>query len=74
MAKIIGVRFRHAGKAYYFDPRDLDIKYNDNVVVETARGLEYGRVIMAPLEYADEKLKAPLKEVIRIATPEDTAK
>ena len=74
MAKIIGVRFRHAGKAYYFDPRDLDIKYNDNVVVETARGLEYGRVIMPPLEYADEKLKAPLKEVVRIATPEDTAK
>ena len=74
MAKIIGVRFRHAGKAYYFDPRDLDIKYNDNVVVETARGVEYGRVIMAPLEYADDKLKAPLKEVIRIATAEDTEK
>ena len=74
MARIIGVRFRHAGKVYYFDPRDLDIKYNDNVVVETARGIEYGHVIMAPLDYADEKLKAPLKEVIRIATPEDTAK
>jgi len=74
MARIIGVRFRHAGKVYYFDPRDLDIKYNDNVVVETARGIEYGRVIMAPLDYADEKLKAPLKEVIRIATEEDTAK
>ena len=74
MAKIIGVRFRHAGKAYYFDPSGFDIKYNDAVIVETARGIEYGRVIMAPMNYADEKLKAPLKGVLRIATAEDTAR
>ena len=74
MAKSIGVRFRHAGKAYYFDPSGFDLKYNDAVIVETARGIEYGRVIMAPMNYADEKLKAPLKGVLRIATAEDTAR
>ena len=74
MAKIIGVRFRHAGKMYYFDPADLPIRYNDAVVVETARGLEYGTVLIAPMHLDDDKLKQPLKPVLRLATEEDTAK
>ncbi|MBQ0058498.1 MAG: hypothetical protein KBS83_00845 [Lachnospiraceae bacterium] len=74
MAKITGVRFRHAGKMYYFNPNDLNIKYGDAVVVETARGLEYGKVMMATMDYPEDKLKAPLKDVLRLATEEDTAK
>ena len=74
MAKIIGVRFRHGGKMYYFDPKDLPIKYDDAVIVETARGIEYGRVKVAPMELEDDKIRQPLKEVLRIATEEDTAK
>ena len=48
MVLIIGVRFRKSGKVYYFDPLDLDIKKNDHVIVETARGVEYGTVVLAP--------------------------
>ena len=72
MARIIGVKFRNAGKLYYFNPKDMDIKYNDHVVVETARGLEYGTVIISAMELADEKIKQPLKDVVRMATKEDT--
>lgn len=50
MVLIIGVRFRKSGKVYYFDPLDLDIKKNDHVIVETARGVEYGTVVLAPKE------------------------
>ena len=74
MARIIGVKFRNAGKLYYFNPKDMDIKYNDHVVVETARGLEYGTVIISAMELADEKIKQPLRDVVRMATEEDTAK
>ncbi len=71
MTKVIGVRFRQAGKVYYFDPLDLDIKQGGNVIVETARGVEYGYVVMGPAEIEDEKVIQPLKPVIRVATPED---
>lgn len=72
MIKIVGVRFKNAGKIYYFDPVDFEIEQNTDVVVETARGLEYGTVIVGPKEIDENKLVSPLKPIIRIATPEDT--
>lgn len=71
MIKVIGVRFRQAGKVYYFDPMDMDIKRGDHVIVETARGVEYGSVVMGIREVEEDKVVLPLKEVIRVATPED---
>ena len=71
MTKIIGVRFRRAGKVYYFDPGELDIKKGDNVIVETARGVEYGHVVCGVCDIEDEKVVQPLKPVIRVATAED---
>lgn len=71
MVNIIGVRFRRAGKVYFFDPAGLDIKTGDNVIVETARGVEYGRVVLGSKDVEDDKVIQPLKPVIRIATPED---
>lgn len=74
MARIIGVRFRQAGKIYYFDPGELDIKEGEHIIVETARGVEYGRVSLAPREVEEQELAAPLKKVIRKALPEDDEK
>lgn len=71
MIKVIGVRFRQAGKIYYFDPLDFDIEVGQHVIVETARGIEYGLVLTGPREVEDEKVIQPLKPVIRVATPED---
>ena len=71
MARVIGVRFRTAGKIYYFDPGKLDIKRNDHVIVETARGIEYGTVVGDPKEEDDDKVIQPLKAVLRVATPKD---
>ncbi|MGI6117615.1 MAG: regulatory iron-sulfur-containing complex subunit RicT [Bilifractor sp.] len=71
MAKIIGVRFRSAGRIYYFDPESLDIRLGSHVIVETARGVECGRVVLAPTEMSDEKIVQPLKKVIRIASEAD---
>ncbi|MCI8294862.1 MAG: stage 0 sporulation protein [Lachnospiraceae bacterium] len=73
MTKVIGVRFRTAGKIYYFDPAGLEIKTGDNVIVETARGIEYGYVVLGNREVADDKVIQPLKQVIRMATNEDRA-
>lgn len=73
MVKVIGVRFRRAGKIYYFDPAGYDIKQGDNVIVETARGIEYGSVVLGPRFVEDEAIIQPLKPVIRQATPEDDA-
>ena len=72
MIKIVGVRFKNAGKVYYYDPVDFEIEQNTDVVVETARGLEYGTVIVGPKEIDESKLVSPLKPIIRIATDEDT--
>ena len=74
MAKVIGVRFRSAGKVYYFAPEDLDISQGDHVVVETARGVEYGYVVLGIKEVDDDKIIQPLKPVMRVATPEDDEK
>ncbi len=69
--KVIGVRFRTAGKIYYFAPLEFTIKRNDHVIVETARGIEFGTVVMPPKEVEDEKVVQPLKPVLRLATQKD---
>jgi cell fate regulator YaaT (PSP1 superfamily) len=74
MVTVIGVRFRRAGKVYYFDPGKDEIKRGEHVIVETARGVEYGEVILGNKEVEEEKIVQPLKPVIRIATKEDDAK
>ncbi|MCC8045792.1 MAG: stage 0 sporulation family protein [Clostridiales bacterium] len=74
MVKIIGVRFRDAGKVYYFDPKSFEISAGGHVIVETSRGVEYGTAVGGVREVADDKVVQPLKEVIRIATEEDDAR
>ena len=71
MTLIIGVRFRKSGKVYYFDPTGMEIKKGDHVIVETARGVEYGTVVLPPKEIEDDKVIQPLKPVMRIASPQD---
>ena len=71
MTKIVGVRFRNTGKSYYFDPKDMELWVNDKVIVETARGVEMGTVTIPVIEVADEKVKQPIKEVMRKATEDD---
>lgn len=71
MTKVVGVRFRNVGKIYYFSPKDYEIKTGDHVIVETARGIEYGKVVLAPREVDEEDVVHPLKEVLRVATKED---
>lgn len=71
MVKVIGVKFKTSGRVYYFDPLNLDIHAGDGVIVETARGLEFGDVACAPKEVEDNEIVAPLKPVVRIATDED---
>lgn len=73
MVKVVGVRFRQAGKIYYFDPVDFELEVSNHVIVETARGVEMGTVLIAPKEVDDEQIVSPLKPVIRIATDEDEA-
>ena len=74
MVRIIGVRFRHAGKIYYFDPEEMEMKTGDRVIVETARGVESGRVVLAPREIDESDVTQPLRKVIRIATQQDEEK
>lgn len=74
MVKIVGVRFRQAGKIYYFAPEKYDIKVGDHVIIETARGVEYGTVVIGIREVSEESVVLPLKPIIRIATPEDDKK
>jgi len=71
MVNVVGVRFRTAGKIYYFDPGDLDIQLGDRVIVETVRGIECGTVVIAKREVPEEEVVLPLKSVIRKATEED---
>ena len=71
MTKVIGVRFRQAGKVYFFSPGKLHVKQGDKVIVETARGVEFGRVVTGPKDVKDEEITQPLKSVIRVATEED---
>ena len=72
MINIVGVRFKNAGKIYYFDPVDFEVEQDMDVVVETARGLEYGTIVVGKKEIDEESLVSPLKPIIRIATEEDT--
>lgn len=74
MIKVVGVRFKKAGKIYYFDPTDLKIEKGNYVVVETARGIEFGECVIGIKEVRDEDIVAPLKSVIRIASQEDIDK
>ncbi len=71
MLKIIGVRFKSVGKVYYFDPAGLEIKMGDQVIVETARGVECGEVALTDREIDESRFNSPLKKVIRIATKQD---
>ncbi len=71
MTKIIGVRFRTAGKIYYFNPLQFMIKRGDHVIVETARGIEFGTVVMPPKEVDNKEVTQPLKPVLRLATQKD---
>lgn len=71
MVKVIGVRFRTAGKIYFFNPGEFEIRQGDHVIVETARGIEYGTVVGAPREMEEEKVIQPLKSVLRIANKKD---
>lgn len=71
MVNVIGVRFRRAGKIYYFDPAGYEVKTGQNVIVETARGVEYGNVVLGSRNVEEDKIVTPLKPVIRVATKED---
>ena len=71
MPEIIGVKFRNVGKVYYFNPTGFKVRYHDHVIVETARGIEYGTVVIPPTEVSEDKITSPLKDVIRMATEED---
>lgn len=71
MVKVVGIRFRNAGKIYYFGPGDFELKAGMHVIVETARGVEMGTVMMGPKEVSEENVIQPLKPVIRIATDAD---
>ena len=74
MVKVIGIRFRTAGKVYYFDPKDIELKRGEHVIVETARGVEFGTVVMPPTDMEDNEVTQPLKPVMRKATQEDAEK
>jgi cell fate regulator YaaT (PSP1 superfamily) len=71
MVDVIGVRFRKNGKIYFFSPNELNIEVGQNVIVETARGIEYGKVVLGRRTIKSEKVISTLKSVIRVATPED---
>lgn len=71
MAEIVGVRFKRAGKVYYFDPAGIDLEVNDHVVVETTRGLELGQVVISPKQVLASDVGKPLKPVVRKAEPDD---
>lgn len=71
MPLVVGVTFRRVGKVYYFDPGEHELHEGDFVIAETARGVEFGEVVLEPREVSDEELVAPLKKVVRVASGED---
>ena len=71
MVEVVGVRFKKVGKIYYFDAGDIEVKTGDNVIVETARGIEFGTVALANRMATEEEIVAPLKKILRLATDED---
>lgn len=74
MIKVVGVRFKKAGKIYYFDPNNIEINKGESVIVETARGVEFGECVIACKEISEEEIVAPLKTVLRVATEDDIKK
>lgn len=74
MIEVIGVRFKKAGKIYYFGPNGIEIKKGQNVIVETARGIEFGECVIGIRKISEEDIVAPLKSVLRLATEEDINK
>src|SRR5665648_618930 len=74
MVKVVGIRFKKAGKIYYFDPDSKLIRKEDYVVVETARGIEFGQVVVGPKQVKEEEIVQPLKKVLRVATQDDIDK
>lgn len=74
MYTVVGVSFKKAGKIYYFDPGEIELKKGDNVIVETARGIEFGEVVLEKKEVTEDEIVAPLKKVIRKATIDDIEK
>src|SRR5699024_1089222 len=73
MIEVIGVRFKEVGKIYYFDPNHIDINKDDFVIVETSRGIEFGKVVIAGKNVSEEDVVLPLKKVMRLATEKDMA-
>lgn len=71
--RIVGIRFKTAGKVYYFDPAELELEVNDYVIVETSRGMELGKVVIAPKQVSADEVKEPLKPVKRKAETEDVS-
>ena len=71
MVETVGVRFKKAGRIYYFNPVGLDLEVNDYIVVNTVRGLELGQVVIPPLQAAEDETDRSLKSVVRKAEPED---
>ena len=72
--KLAGVRFQRAGRVHYCDPGDLELKVDDQVVVETDRGLDLGKVVIAPQQMMYAEVTEPPEPIVRLATPEDLAK
>ena len=71
MATVVGIKFKNTGKVYYFSPKDILFEENDGVITETVRGVEYGTIAMPNKDVPEKEIVAPLKEVLRKATPED---
>ena len=69
MYKVVGVRFKKAGKIYYFDPNENALENGEYVIVETARGIEYGKVVVPPKEVEDDDVILPLKQVVQLVEP-----
>ena len=74
MTSVVGVKFKNAGKMYYFSPGEMHVEIGDNVIVETARGLEFGTVCLGEKQVDESELVAPLKSIIRLATENDYKK
>lgn len=71
MAEVVGIKFKNSGKVYYFNPCKMKLKKGEGTIVETARGIEYGKVVSEPKDVPEEKIVQPLKPILRRATPED---
>ena len=71
MVNVVGIRFKKVGKVYYFEPQDLKINKGDYLIVETARGIEFGECVIGIKQISEEEIISPLKKVLRIATEED---